>query len=108
MRLWVGNLLRNVELGADLFTDEWAAYNGLENFFAHKTIDHGREYVGHRPQQHHRGLLKRALKGTQVHVNPEHLHRYVTERTFADNLILHRPGPDANSSGGSYASPTDI
>ena len=85
----VGNLLRNVELGADLFTDEWAAYNGLENFFAHKTIDHGREYV--RGTVHTNtienfwSLLKRALKGTQVHVNPEHLHRYVTERTFAYN-----------------------
>ena len=38
--------------------------NGMENFWA---------------------LLKRALKGTQTHVNPEHLHRYVQERVFAYN-----------------------
>jgi hypothetical protein len=29
--------------------------------------------------------LKRALKGTQTHTNPEHLHRYVNERVFAYN-----------------------
>jgi hypothetical protein len=38
--------------------------NGIENFWA---------------------LLKRALKGTQTHVDPEHLERYVAERVFAYN-----------------------
>ena len=38
--------------------------NGMENFWTY---------------------LKRALKGTQTHVNPEHLHRYVQERVFAYN-----------------------
>ncbi len=38
--------------------------NGVENFWA---------------------LLKRALKGTQVHIDPEHLHRYVAERVFTYN-----------------------
>ncbi len=36
-------------------------------------------------------LFKRALKGTQVHVDPEHLHRYVNERAFAYN---HRTESD--------------
>lgn len=30
-------------------------------------------------------LLKRSLKGRQIHVSPGQLHRYVSERTFADN-----------------------
>jgi len=38
--------------------------NGIENFWA---------------------LLKRSIKGTQVHVDKNHLHRYVTERAFAYN-----------------------
>jgi hypothetical protein len=38
--------------------------NGIENFWS---------------------LLKRSVKGTQVHISPEHLHRYVDERAFAFN-----------------------
>ena len=36
-------------------------------------------------------LLKRSIKGTQIHVSPDHLDRYVTERTFAYN---HRDADD--------------
>ena len=38
--------------------------NGIENFWA---------------------LLKRSIKGSQVHVDPVHLHRYVIERVFSYN-----------------------
>jgi hypothetical protein len=39
--------------------------NGIENFWA---------------------LLKRSIKGSQVHVHPVHLHRYVIERVFSYNF----------------------
>ena len=41
--------------------------NGIENFWS---------------------LLKRAIKGTQVHVHPVHTHRYVIERVFSYNNRL--------------------
>jgi transposase-like protein len=84
-----GNILHHVALGAEVFTDEYQSYKGLDQFFAHKSIDHGREYVSGRVHtntiESFWALLKRSLKGTQVHVEPEHLHRYVTERSFAYN-----------------------
>jgi len=79
-------------VGADAFvyTDEARHYGDLEQRgYTHKAINHTREYVS--GDVHINGienfwsLLKRALKGTQVHVDSEHLHRYVTERTFAYN-----------------------
>jgi hypothetical protein len=57
--------------------------------FQHEYVTHAREYV--RGNVHINGienfwaLLKRATKGTQVHVAPDHLERYVVERTFAYN-----------------------
>jgi transposase-like protein len=78
-----------VEPGSAVFTDEARGYVGLDDDYAHKTINHSREYVS--GIVHTNGienfwsLLKRSIKGTQVHVNPEHLFRYVNERTFAYN-----------------------
>jgi len=79
-----------VEPGSAVFTDAASAYRGLDDYYAHKIVDHGRrEYVS--GIVHTNGienfwsLLKRAIKGTQVHVDRAHLGRYVTERTFAYN-----------------------
>jgi transposase-like protein len=83
------NVTEWVEPGSSVYTDEHRAYEGLDRTFAHQAIVHGREYV--RGEIHTNGienfwaLLKRAIKGTQVHIDPVHLHRYVTERTFAYN-----------------------
>ena len=82
-------VLQHVEKGSDVFTDELESYTGLHQNFAHKAINHSREYVSGSVYtntiENFWSLLKRAIKGTQVHVDPEHLHRYVTERTFAYN-----------------------
>lgn len=78
-----------VQPGATVYTDEAQAYSRLDDRFDHDHVTHGREYV--RGEVHTNGiesfwaLLKRAIKGTQVHVDREHLHRYVTEREFAYN-----------------------
>ncbi len=38
----------NVETGANLFTDEWRSYRGLDEQYVHEVINHGVEYVrGH-------------------------------------------------------------
>ena len=84
-----GNVRRWVEEGSAVYTDEALAYSGLDQHFAHKTVNHSETYVlgdvHTNTVENFWSLLKRALKGTQVHVDEDHLHRYVTERTFAYN-----------------------
>ncbi|HVC15568.1 MAG TPA: transposase [Acidimicrobiales bacterium] len=79
-------------LNADttVYTDEAQGYRRLGGFYKHDSVTHGRqEFV--RGDVHTNGienfwaLLKRSIKGTQVHVDKNHLHRYVTERAFAYN-----------------------
>ena len=73
-----------VEEGATVYTDQLQGYRRLGDKFQHAYVTHDHEYV--RGEIHVNGienfwtLLKRALKGTQTHTNPEHLHRYVQER----------------------------
>lgn len=82
----------HVEEGSTLYTDEWKSYGGLDAHYAHKTVNHSQEYVSGdvhtNTMESFWSLLKRALKGTQIHVSKEHLPRYVTERTFAYNHRL--------------------
>lgn len=79
----------NVERGTTLYTDKLNAYAMLGDEYDHHTIDHINEYV--RGRIHTNGienfwtLLKRGLKGTYVHADPEHLFRYVDERVFTFN-----------------------
>ncbi len=90
-----GNVLSNVAIGATLYADENRSYNGLDQYYALKRINHSREYVSGNTHtntiENFWSLLKRSIKGTQVHVDPEHLHRYVTERSFSYN---HRTDTD--------------
>jgi len=78
-----------VETGANLFTDEWRSYRGLDESYIHEVINHGIEYV--KGNVHTNGienfwaLLKRTLKGTYVSVEPFHLGRYLAEQTFRFN-----------------------
>lgn len=85
----------NVETGSNLFTDEWRSYQGLNDAYTHKVINHSIEYV--RDNVHTNGienfwsLLKRTIKGTYVSVEPLHLERYLAEQTFRFN---ERKGKD--------------
>ena len=80
----------NVEQGATVYTDALKSYRGLKlDGFIHDFIDHAEAYV--RDQVHTNGLenfwslLKRALKGTYVSVEPFHLQAYCDERAFRYN-----------------------
>lgn len=81
---------KNVERGADLYTDLHQGYSGLNRSYRHETVDHAIEYVD--GQVHVNGLenfwslLKRGLQGTYVSVEPFHLFRYLDERVFTFNL----------------------
>jgi transposase-like protein len=79
----------NVETGANLFTDEWRSYQGLEDAYVREVINHSVEYV--RGNVHTNGienfwsLLKRTIGGTYVSVEPYHLAKYVNEQVFRFN-----------------------
>jgi len=84
------NLIReNVEQGTNLYTDAFKSYDGLTAEYIHETIDHATEYV--RGNVHTNGienfwsLFKRALRGTYVNCDTEHLFRYLDEQTFRFN-----------------------
>lgn len=84
------NLIReNVEEGTNLYTDAFKSYDGLTAEYIHETVDHATEYV--RGNVHTNGienfwsLFKRALRGTYVNCDPDHLFRYLDEQTFRFN-----------------------
>jgi len=79
----------NIEAGSEVFTDELAGYRGLAPEFVHGFVNHAEQYVsGH---VHTNGienfwaLLKRAIKGTHVSVEPFHLFRYLEAECFRFN-----------------------
>jgi transposase-like protein len=84
-----GQVRRNVERGAQVISDAWVGYRGLEREYIRSVIDHAEKYVD--GQVHTNGienfwaLLKRAIKGTYVSVEPFHLFRYVDEEAFRFN-----------------------
>ena len=78
----------NVSAGAALYTDALKSYDGLDEY-THKVIDHAEAYVDgvvHTNQlENFWSLLKRAIKGTYVSVEPFHLFRYLDEQSFRYN-----------------------
>jgi transposase-like protein len=79
---------KNVAAGSELFTDSHLSYVGLDEY-AHEFINHAEEYVSGRVHtngmENFWSLLKRAIKGTYVAVEPFHLSRYVDEQAFRYN-----------------------
>jgi transposase-like protein len=79
----------HVEAGANVYTDALKSYDGLSDAYAHAVIDHAEAYV--RGAVHTNGLenfwslLKRAVKGTYVSVEPFHLFRYLDEEAYRFN-----------------------
>jgi transposase-like protein len=87
----------NVAPDAEVLTDSASGYRLLGREFMHQWVNHMKEYV--RGHVHTNGLenfwslLKRAIRGTYVNVEPFHLHRYVEEQAFRYN---ERLGNDAD------------
>ena len=83
-----GFVLQRVADGAQVYTDEAAAYRGLQN---HETVRHSvSEYVN--GQAHTNGvesfwgMLKRGYHGTYHRMSPKHLQRYVNEFSGRHNI----------------------
>jgi len=79
---------QNVAPGSELHTDALKSYEGLDEF-THKVVDHAETYVNDNVHtnrlENFWSLLKRAVKGTYVSVEPFHLFRYLDEQSFRYN-----------------------
>jgi transposase-like protein len=94
-----GNLMphikANVMPATNLHTDELRSYVGLNQDYVHNVINHAEKYVD--GDVHTNGcenfwsLLKRAIRGTYVSIEPFDLFRYLDEQTFRFN---NRKGND--------------
>ena len=80
---------QHIEAGATVYTDALPSYNGLRADYMHEAIDHAETYVN--GAVHTNGienfwsLLKRAIHGTYISVEPFHLFRYIDEEAFRFN-----------------------
>src|SRR6266516_2671107 len=79
----------NIEKGSEIITDKFSSYYRLPDEYIHQVIDHAVSYAeGHvhvNCLENFWSLLKRALKGTYVNVEPFHLFRYLDEQAFRFN-----------------------
>jgi len=84
-----GNVRQYVLKGAEVISDAHRGYAGLHDEYTHSVIDHAVAYVnGHihtNGLENFWSLLKRAVKGTYVSVEPFHLFRYLDEQAFRFN-----------------------
>ena len=81
----------NVEPNIIVSSDGHYAYRDLSGDYAHGFVDHGaKEYV--RGIHHtnsiegHWSLLKRAIKGTHVHISSKHAWKYIAEFSYRRNM----------------------
>src|SRR5713101_578859 len=84
-----GNVRQHVEQGSTVCTDALMSYDDLEHDYDRRVIDHAISYAqGHvhtNGLENFWSLLKRALHGTYVNVEPFHLFRYLDEQAFRFN-----------------------
>jgi transposase-like protein len=84
-----GGIRKHVEPGAEVHTDGFPAYRGIDQDYIHHVIDHAYEYV--RENVHTNSiesffsLLKRTIKGTYIAPRPEHLQAYIEEQVHRFN-----------------------
>lgn len=80
---------KHVEDGAAIYTDALGSYEGLALYYQHGVINHAEKYVDGvvhtNGLENYWSLLKRAIRGTYVSVEPFHLFRYLDEQAFRFN-----------------------
>ena len=91
-----GHVRKHVAAGSTLHTDAFHSYKGLNSEYTHNVIDHAECYVDGNVHTNSCAnfwsLLKRAIRGTYVSIEPFHLFRYLDEQAFRFN---NRGGNDA-------------
>lgn len=84
-----GIIRDNVEEGSAVYTDQHRSYWGLSRDYLHDVVDHATVYVKGRVHtnglENFWSLVKRAIHGTYVSIEPFHVFRYLDEQTFRFN-----------------------
>ena len=79
----------HVEPGSKVFTDALKSYEGLDDAYIHKAIDHAKCYaegeVHTNSLENFWSLFKRCVHGTWVQLSEQHLFRYLDEQTWRFN-----------------------
>lgn len=92
----IPHLEANVERLSAVYTDALPSYEKMSDRFLHKMVDHAKQYaignVHTNGLENFWSLLKRAIRGTYVAVEPFHVFRYLDEQAFRFN---NRKGTDA-------------
>jgi transposase len=90
-------VLRNVEKGSAVSTDELVSYNLLtREGYDHRRVNHSHKkwttYNYRRNEYHHTNsvesfwnLFKNSVRSTHIHVSPKYMDRYLKEFTFRSN-----------------------
>lgn len=83
-------IYENVEPGANIYTDEWKAYNGLKKLYTHKRVNHQQKIFGTGDTTSNRienawSVFKRGIKGSYIKVSRKNLQAYVDEFVFRFN-----------------------
>ena len=91
-----GNVREYVLKGSTVYTDALMSYDDLEKDYDRQVVDHMVSYVNGKVHtnglENFWSLLKRALKGTYVNVEPFHLFRYLDEQAFRFNERKNEDG----------------
>jgi transposase-like protein len=96
------HIREHVQAGSAISSDEFADNYRMDAEYKHEIVNHAVQYVN--GQVHCNGvenfwsLLKRALGGTYVSVEPFHLFRYVDEQAFRFNNRKDAEGEPLNDS----------
>lgn len=81
----------NVKAGSAFTSDEWHAYNGLNDTYNHQVVDHGRgQYMNEAGYTSNAiegfwGQCKRSIMGIYVKPTRKHLQKYFNEFSFRHN-----------------------
>lgn len=80
-----------VSKDAILMTDEWKAYKGLERYYTHSFVDHGRKQYADGDTttnaiENFWSHFKRSIIGVYYHASRKHLQQYVNESVFRFNF----------------------
>jgi transposase-like protein len=83
-------ILKHIQTGSTLYTDEWQAYWDLDIYYDHHTVDHSRKQYKNgkcttNPIESFWSHLKRKITGVHHRVSPKHLQRYCDEIAYQFN-----------------------
>ena len=85
----------NVDSGSRICSDTYVGYDGLDDGYVHRMVDHfAKQYVVDgdvhvNSMENFWTLLKRSLKGTYVRATPKHLEAYADEQAMRFNERYH-------------------